>query len=91
MSRRQACVAVIGGLAVGVVVVVLGEVGIGIAGRQVLRWMAAGVPLIGWRHIFLGMSNFFARYFAIMSPLILVLSVTVALLVARSLLRHAAA
>ena len=91
MSNRRVFVAVFLGIAVCVVVVVLGEIAIGIAGRQVVRWMAAGVPVTGWRQTFASVSDFFARYFAIMSPVILLASVTGALLVARTLSRHAAA
>jgi hypothetical protein len=91
VSGRRVLVAVLCGIAACIVLMVLGEVAIGMAGRQVLRWMADGVPLTGWRQTFVGISNFFARYFAIMSPLVFLLSVSGALFVARVLSRHAAA
>ena len=91
MSRRRVLVAVMCGIVACVVFVVLGEVTIGMAGRQVLRWIAAGVPLRGWRQAFASVFDFFARYFAIMSPLILLACVSGALFLARLLSRHAAA
>ena len=91
MSGKRVLVAVVCGFVTCVALVMLGEVAIGIAGRQVVRWLADGVPLTGWRHAFAATSDFFARYFALMSPLILVLSVSGAILAARALSKDATA
>jgi hypothetical protein len=91
VSGRRQAVAIISGVAACAAFVILGEVAIGIAGRQVLRWLADGVPLTGWRQTFADITNFFARYFAIMSPLILLTCVGGALFLARALSRHVAA
>src|SRR5262245_21015057 len=71
MSGKRQLVAVLSGVAACVLMVILGEIAIRLAGHQVLSWLAAGVPLTGWRQNFAATTDFFARYFAVMSPLLL--------------------
>jgi hypothetical protein len=91
MSGRRLLVAVLSGVAACVALVIFGEAAIRIAGHQVVRWIASGVPLTGWRQTFAMVFDFLARYFAIMSPLILLACVSGALFLAGMMSRHAAA
>ena len=90
MTIQQQLVAALVGVAVFVLLVVLGEVALRFAAQQVAQWLASGIPLTGWRQIFASVTYFFSRYFAVLSPLVLLACVSAAVALARAGGRRAA-
>ncbi|HEX7253832.1 MAG TPA: hypothetical protein VF376_13195 [Thermoanaerobaculia bacterium] len=90
MTIQQQLMAALMGVVVFVLFVVLGEIALRLAGHQIAEWLASGIPLTGWRQVFASVTNFFSRYFWVMSPLVLLACVSAAVALARGWGRRAA-
>jgi hypothetical protein len=91
MTIHQQLMAALVGVVVFVFIVLLGEIALGLASQQIKDWMASGVPLTGWRQSFAAIASFFSKYFAVMSPFVLLACVSAAVALARAWARRAAA
>jgi hypothetical protein len=91
MTIQQQLMAALLGVVVFVLIVLFGEIALGLASHQIAEWMASGVPLTGWRQTFAAIASFFSKYFAVMSPLVLLACVSASVALARAWARRAAA